>query len=115
MKKTLLVFLGIVFLLFSSISFAQDFSAVKQDKSTQTGISEKQARETMDKLADDSKEKLATFMKQEKKSYASFAYANAKHALEVVDKFGRDKVLIDKSYIKVSGTVTPTYILVVPQ
>lgn len=115
MRKALLFFVCLVFLVFSSVSFAQNFDTVKQDKSGQSGISEKEAKETMDKLADQSKEKLSIFLKQEPKKYISISYVNAKQALEMVDKVGQSKVLVDKSYVKVNGIITSTYVLFIPE
>jgi len=116
MRKALLVILSFVFLVMYGQVCAQNFDTVKSDPTDKkVGISEIQARETMDKLADQDKAKLAVFMKQEKKSYTSVTYVNAKQALEMVNKLGVEKILVDKSFIRVNQTPVPSYVLIIPE
>lgn len=113
MKK--IVFLVIVFLAISiGNCFAQTaFDQVSKDQTA--SISDRDAMTTMDKYADQDKEKLAGYLKTESKKYISINYVSAHQALQTVNKIGRQKVLVDKNAIIVNNKIVPSYTIIIPE
>jgi hypothetical protein len=112
MKKLVVVAFVFLAIFVGGFAFAQN----PFEKTTETAIiSDKNAMSIMNKYADQDKEKLIAFMKQEKKNHIALSYVSAKQALEVVNKIGRQKVLIDKNAVIVNGKIVPNYIIVIPE
>lgn len=112
MKKVLVM--AFIFLAISVGGFA--FAQNPFEKTTETAaISDRNAMSTMDRFADQDKEKLITFMKKEDNKHIALSYVSAKQALEVVNKIGRQKVLVDKNATVVNGKLIPNYTIVIPE
>lgn len=112
MKKGIIVMFVFLAIFVGGIAFAQN----PFEKTTEPqALIDKTAMSTMDKYADQDKEKLATFLKQEKHNHVSVSYVSAKQALEEVNKIGRQKVMVDKTAIPYNGRLIPNYVIVIPE
>jgi len=112
MKKTFVVVFVFLALFIGGVSFAQN----SFEKTTESpAISDKNAMSTMDMYADQDKEKLLVFMKKENNKHIALSYVSAKQALEVVNKIGRQKVLVDKNATVVNNKIIPNYTIVIPE